>query len=114
MEIKDKKLYQILQMDDPCPTYDCRECDYYLEDNRCAENAALTNYLADNGVVVPTRCENCQYFIEFETMINNDWYAKYDIYLAKSMGFDGLCDNIDKWKCLDQYCSEGVDKNEMD
>lgn len=49
------------------------------------------------------RCEDCQYFISKENLTD-----EYD----NPLGYDGLCDNIDKYTDMNDFCSCGKRKTE--
>jgi hypothetical protein len=59
-------------------------------------NAELADYLLANGVIVPVMCENCEYFMPKAILTD-----EYD----NPLGYDGICDNCDKYTDKDDYCS---------
>lgn len=76
--------------------------------------AGLCEYMADhliaNGVVIPTRCEKCFYFIPMDDVRECPLYKDYPIDQAVDMGFDGLCGNWDRWTSVDEFCSGGEEE----
>ena len=54
------------------------------------------DYLLANGVIVPIRCENCEYYIPKAILT--------DVY-DNPLGYDGICDNCDKYTDKDDFCS---------
>jgi hypothetical protein len=57
---------------------------------------ALAYHLLANGVIVPVRCENCDYYIPKAILTD-----EYD----NPLGYDGVCDNCDKYTDKDDFCS---------
>lgn len=66
--------------------------------NGCARYWAevIADYLLANGVIVPVMCENCEYFMPKPILTD-----EYD----NPLGYDGICDNCDKYTDKDDYCS---------
>lgn len=71
------------------------------------ENQTLVDHLIANGVVIPTRCEKCFYFVPMDEVRESPLYKDYPIDLAVDIGFDGLCGSMDLWANRDDYCSCG-------
>ena len=63
--------------------------------------------MVSQGVVIPTRCEKCFYFVPMDDVRESPLYKDYPIDLAVDMGFDGLCGSMDLWANRDDYCSGG-------
>lgn len=74
------------------------------------ENQTLADHLIANGVVIPTRCEKCFYFIPMDDVRECLLYKDYPIDTAADMGFDGLCGNWDRWTSVDEFCSGGTEE----
>ena len=72
---------------------------YTKKHNIMASSVILEEYaeeLVKQGVTMPIRCESCDYYIPKAILTD-----EYD----NPLGYDGICDNCDKYTDKDDFCS---------
>lgn len=78
----------------------CKDCVYYPA---CNYKMWCDLFKEKTNFVEVVRCEDCQHFISKENLTD-----EYD----NPLGYDGLCDNIDKYTDTNDFCSCGKRKTE--
>ena len=63
--MREKLIELMKQADERCDAMDCMKCEYHEKGFSCVWYM-LSDYLVENGAVIPVRCDECVYLNEYD------------------------------------------------